>query len=251
MKRIIFSLSFLLFFGCSTDDLSWEQEIDNIKKELVNQRSIIETLQSDIKITSIKQDNDSYTISFSNGQSVTLTNGITPIIAIGDNGNWFVNNKDTGHSSKGEDGETPSIEIKDGYWFINGENTSIKASSIDNTESTYITSIVQTSTNLIFYFSDGTSKCAIRKNVVICWGDSLTAGNGGNRVTYPSILNRLLGVDYSVVNAGVGGETSLTIGARQGGNAMTFGNDFILPSEQEYVDVSFVDYCGRKITPLL
>lgn len=59
---------------------------------------------------------------------------------------------------------------------------------------------------------------------VVCWGDSLTQGSGGEQekpessagYTYPWQLKQLLG-GANVVNAGIGGETSWMIASRQGG----------------------------------
>lgn len=51
---------------------------------------------------------------------------------------------------------------------------------------------------------------------VICWGDSLTAGAGGNGTNYPNELRKLVGIE--VLNCGVGGETANTISARMGAN---------------------------------
>ena len=61
--------------------------------------------------------------------------GETP--RIGDNGNWFVGNRDLGIKAKGEKGEkgndgqngadAPKPNIKDGYWYIGNVNTNIKA----------------------------------------------------------------------------------------------------------------------------
>ncbi|KAF1021885.1 MAG: hypothetical protein GAK30_01574 [Paracidovorax wautersii] len=56
---------------------------------------------------------------------------------------------------------------------------------------------------------------------IICWGDSMTAGAGGNGTTYPNVLQSLLaaaGSSATVRNAGVGGESSVTITARSGAN---------------------------------
>ena len=52
---------------------------------------------------------------------------------------------------------------------------------------------------------------------VVCWGDSMTAGNEGIFDTgeYPPILEQEIGHD--VINEGVGGQTSTQIGVRQGG----------------------------------
>lgn len=55
---------------------------------------------------------------------------------------------------------------------------------------------------------------------IACWGDSLTAGNGGGRIgnntNYPGILGDLL-TDRSVYNGGVPGAQSDTVAIRQGG----------------------------------
>ena len=58
-------------------------------------------------------------------------------IEIGENGNWFIDGKDTGvpaagqngtNGTDGKDGVTPTIEINDdGYWVINGTVTDVKA----------------------------------------------------------------------------------------------------------------------------
>ena len=53
--------------------------------------------------------------------------------------------------------------------------------------------------------------------MILCYGDSLTAGAGGNGTTFPSVLQRLVGADYDVRNYGVGGETAQQIAGRQGG----------------------------------
>lgn len=66
------------------------------------------------------------------------------------------------------------------------------------------------------------------KKTVVCWGDSLTAshtnGTGFKGMvkgwikgddSYPGVLQDLLGDGYDVVNCGVGGESTLTIMARQ------------------------------------
>ena len=47
-------------------------------------------------------------------------NGFTP--TIGENGNWFIGGEDTGETSKGANGFTPTIGAN-GNWFINGVDT--------------------------------------------------------------------------------------------------------------------------------
>lgn len=56
-------------------------------------------------------------------------------------------------------------------------------------------------------------------NAIVCWGDSMTAGNEGitDEGTYPVILQSQIGP--VVINEGIGGQTSTQIGVRQGGIA--------------------------------
>ena len=161
MKQLLL-LILLSTFLFSCDDDSWKTELEAIKTELANQKALIEALQNNASITGIEQGNDSYTIHFSDGQSITLTNGQTPIISIGENGNWFINGVDTGKPSQGEngmdgtdgiDGQTPIIEIgENGNWIINGEDTGIISHGNDALE---IVSIVDNNEYMSFYFSDG------------------------------------------------------------------------------------------------
>lgn len=65
------------------------------------------------------------------------------------------------------------------------------------------------------------------EKTVVCWGDSLTDGTGSSTskpstetnsdCSWPGVLGRMVNDEYTVLNAGVGGETSWMIAARQGG----------------------------------
>ncbi|MBE6588586.1 MAG: hypothetical protein E7643_00270 [Ruminococcaceae bacterium] len=62
--------------------------------------------------------------------------GMTPYI--GENGNWFLGDSDTGVSAKGD---SHQIEIgKDGHWWIDGKNTGVKADGGDTIKSVEINS---------------------------------------------------------------------------------------------------------------
>lgn len=90
---------------------------------------------------------------------------------------------------------------------------------------------------------------------IVCWGDSMTAGAGGDGRSYPLILGELLtaaGSTAKVVNAGVGGETSATITARQGGNPFIIKIDAnTLPADTSPVRVTLLPIGGKTVTPLL
>ena len=74
---------------------------------------------------------------------------------------------------------------------------------------------------------------------IVCWGDSLTAPHRKEGLksilnyfltdgSYPAQLQELLGDEYNIINAGVGGENTLTIMARQGSYPMTLAHDVIV-----------------------
>lgn len=137
MKKILltFCIVALAFSACVKDDYDYKGEIDAIKAQLASQKAMIDMLQKAVTVTDIKKGTDSFTITFSNGDSYTITNGYTPLVEIGENGNWFINGEDTGEPSKGKDGRdgyTCKIEIgADGFWYIDGVNTGVKAAGLD------------------------------------------------------------------------------------------------------------------------
>ena len=81
---------------------------------------------------------------------------------------------------------------------------------------------------------------------LLFWGDSLTAGAGGNGTTFPGVCATQLGGLY-YKNCGVGGETANTIAARQG------GNNIFIPAgaiNGTYSMNSLEDIFGYHINPL-
>lgn len=80
---------------------------------------------------------------------------------------------------------------------------------------------------------------------IIFWGDSLTVGAGGSGTTYPSVCASELNCSY--LNCGVGGETTNTIAARQGGNSI------ILPAgavNRTLALYDLTDLFGFHVNPL-
>ncbi len=79
------------------------------------------------------------------------------------------------------------------------------------------------------------SEAAEKPERIICWGDSLTYGQGGNGVTYPSVLEEKLNLE--VKNYGIQGETARQIGIRTGAFPMAV-EVFDVPAETIPVAVS-------------
>lgn len=88
---------------------------------------------------------------------------------------------------------------------------------------------------------------------IICIGDSLTNGAGGDGMGYPDYLARDLDTDGYIIpvyNLGVGGENTVTIASRIGALPMTVG-PCTIPSETEPVEIEICDaYNGWPVTPL-
>lgn len=116
---------------------------------------------------------------------------------------------------------------------------------------------------------------------VVAWGDSLTQGAGSDKhrhqsnfisalenkgyftdlsansvITYPIMIQKLLGEKYDVLNCGVGGENINTIASRVGANVAFSKSDFILPSTDSAVQIGDLSSglgsaWGADILPLL
>lgn len=90
--------------------------------------------------------------------------------------------------------------------------------------------------------------------VLIDIGDSLTAGAGGKGTTMSSVTQELLGDDWEVKNMGVGGENTLTIGARQGAIPMYIKESIIIPQDGSKVAIPsglYSSFNDSNILPLL
>lgn len=76
---------------------------------------------------------------------------------------------------------------------------------------------------------------------VVCWGDSLTAGAGGEGITYPKVLSELLSannyITTTVINMGVGGENTREIMARAGALNIVLTEDMTIPADPIAVQV--------------
>ena len=124
---------------------------------------------SDISKTGIDGLVDTYTITYTDGTKTTFTvtngaqgaqgiqgiqgvpgkDGHTPVITIGENGNWFIDGADTGVKAEaikgetgapgadGEDGDTPYIG-ENGNWWIDGVDTGVKAEGKDGNDNNKI-----------------------------------------------------------------------------------------------------------------
>lgn len=75
---------------------------------------------------------------------------------------------------------------------------------------------------------------------VVCWGDSLTEGTGGDGMTYPIAIENAAkadGKNVEVLNYGVFAEESSLIAARAGGNPMRLRDPVLIPADCSPVEI--------------
>lgn len=123
------------FAACDTTDL--ERDINSLKDRVEDYEAQVQKLNDDMNIirvlldgnktiTSYSFDGTNYTLTLSNGETLTLTQGVVganyPSITIGENGNWIVAGKDSGVKAEAEDGKdapyTPQFKIENENWWV-------------------------------------------------------------------------------------------------------------------------------------
>lgn len=143
---LLFGLFAWTLTSCNTDDL--EKDINALNDRVVSMETQVKQLNDEMNIirvlldgnktiTDYSIDGDTYTLTLSNGEKLTLTPGVVggnyPSIEIGDNGNWLIGGKDTGWRAEAENGTdatiTPQFKIEanpaDGnkkYWWASYDN---------------------------------------------------------------------------------------------------------------------------------
>jgi len=87
---------------------------------------------------------------------------------------------------------------------------------------------------------------------IVCWGDSLTVGHGGEGVSYPDTLHNLLlkdGLDIPVINMGASGEDTSSIAGRSGAIPFLITNDIYIPEDPTPIEVHLVSSNGMRVFP--
>lgn len=131
------------FAACDTTDL--ERDINSLKDRVEDYEAQVQKLNDDMNIirvlldgnktiTSYSFDGTNYTLTLSNGETLTLTQGVVganyPSITIDEeSGNWIIAGKDSGVKAEAEDGKdapyTPQFKIENENWWVSydGKNT--------------------------------------------------------------------------------------------------------------------------------
>lgn len=142
-KSLLLGLLMCGFAACDTTDL--ERDINSLKDRVEDYEAQVQKLNDDMNIirvlldgnktiTSYSFDGTNYTLTLSNGETLTLTQGIVganyPSITIDEeSGNWIIAGKDSGVKAEAEDGKdapyTPQFKIENENWWVSydGKNT--------------------------------------------------------------------------------------------------------------------------------
>lgn len=134
-KSLLFGLLVCGMAACDTTDL--ERDINSLKDRVEDYEAQVQKLNDDMNIirvlldgnktiTSYSFDGANYTLTLSNGETLTLTQGVVganyPSITIGENGNWVIAGTDSGVRAEAKDGEdapyTPQFKIENENWCV-------------------------------------------------------------------------------------------------------------------------------------
>ena len=161
------------FAACDTTDL--ERDINSLKDRVEDYEAQVQKLNDDMNIirvlldgnktiTSYSFDGTNYTLTLSNGETLTLTQGIVganyPSITIDEeSGNWIIAGKDSGVKAEAEDGKdapyTPQFKIENENWWVSydgkntWENLGVVATGTPSDKKSPITDVDTTDPNFI------------------------------------------------------------------------------------------------------
>lgn len=167
------------FAACDTTDL--ERDINSLKDRVEDYEAQVQKLNDDMNIirvlldgnktiTSYSFDGTNYTLTLSNGETLTLTQGIVganyPSITIDEeSGNWIIAGKDSGVKAEAEDGKdapyTPQFKIENENWWVSydgkntWENLGVVATGTPSDKKSLITDVDTTDPNFIKITLDG------------------------------------------------------------------------------------------------
>ena len=177
-KSLLFGLLVCGMAACDTTDL--ERDINSLKDRVEDYEAQVQKLNDDMNIirvlldgnktiTSYSFDGANYTLTLSNGETLTLTQGVVganyPSITIGENGNWVIAGVDSGKSAEAKDGDdapyTPQFKIENENWCVSldggatWENLGVKATGTASGTSP-ISGVAASDNSITITLSDGT-----------------------------------------------------------------------------------------------
>lgn len=75
-KYLLLILSSIILLGsCQKDDLSWKEEIQDLKEEIQSLKLLLNQIKDNVSIVNVTTDDNGYVIEFSDGQIISIRNG--------------------------------------------------------------------------------------------------------------------------------------------------------------------------------
>ncbi len=110
-----------------------ESTLSRMNNDINTMNVLVNAIQKNVYVTNVIETVTGYQITFSDNRTINIyhgTDGLSP--TIGENGNWWIGNKDTGVRATGKDGKngidgiTPHIG-DNGNWWIDDKDTGVRA----------------------------------------------------------------------------------------------------------------------------
>ena len=158
MKQIIFFIStIILLAACSKDDVVNVEKEQLKTEQLEQQQKLKNAADKKLIAVGLEVTANNFVIAFSDASELTIPN-TSALIMIGEDGNWWIDGKNTAEPSKDASGEERKVTIsKMGVWQIAGKDTGIKLRGPALKNETEIISITLKNKMMIFTFANGTT----------------------------------------------------------------------------------------------
>lgn len=172
MKKIIFLIaSIVLLSACSKDNIV-NEERDQLKTEQLEQQiKLNNAAEKKLTAVELKSDANKFVIAFSDGSELAIPNTAS-LMLIGEDGNWWIDGKNTGEPFVDDKGEERKVTIsKMGVWQIAGKDTGISLRGPALKNETEIIAITLKNKMIIFTFAN---KITINVNTTIPEADATT-----------------------------------------------------------------------------
>lgn len=167
LSAILFGALMVTSTGTFVSCKDYDDDIDRIDTELSDLKSQIAALQTEVSngnwVTNLTPVDGGFTVSFKNGNTYTITNGKDG--KPGDPGAPGT------PGTAGKDGNT--VEVKEGYWWLNGEKTEFVAVKKDDLGKALVPYVE--SGYWVFYDKDGKPQATDYK----VWGNAWAVNNEG------------------------------------------------------------------------
>lgn len=238
-----FMLAVLVFAGCDTDDL--RNDIDDLKNRVESLEAQVASINENMNALRVLIDGNktissytydettgAYTLTLSDGNVITLTQGVTgtvnyPSIGIDENGYWTVNGESLGQQAVGQNGATPEFRIEEStnYWQVkfgagewqyvvnsNGENVQATTETI-NTGDQFFKSVEAKDGYLVVVLNDENSQ-TLKMPIV----DGLTC---------EIVTEGVSGFDGNVLFVAAGSTVKLNVNISEDNSIVTAPNGWI------------------------